>query len=99
VDLVPGTNQFQAVATDPSGLGVATTNFTVIYTPTDTTVVLPTETTSADPPTVTHATTTVAVNRPVTISSPLDGAVVATRHITMSGTAASGARVNAAGTL
>jgi hypothetical protein len=94
VDLVLGINHFQAVATDPSGLQVAT-NFTVIYTPPPTTAVLPTATTSAIPPTV----TTAAVNLPVTISSPLDGAVVTTKQITMSGTAAPGARVNAAGTL
>ncbi len=96
VELAPGVNHFQAVATDPSGLQVAT-NFTVVYTPSGNTGV-PTSTTSAAP-TVGNATTTVAVNVPVTISSPLDGAVVTTQQITMSGSAAPGARVNAAGTL
>jgi hypothetical protein len=96
VDLVPGVNHFQAVATEPSGLQVAT-NFTVVYTPSGSASV-PTSSTSAAP-NVSNATTTVAVNTPVAISSPLDGAVVTTAQITMSGTAAPGARVNAAGTL
>jgi hypothetical protein len=94
VDLVPGVNHFQAVATDPSGLQVAT-NFTVIYTPRAATTV----TTAAAPPSVGNATTTVAVNVSVTIKSPLDGAVVTKRQTTMSGTAAPGALVNAAGFL
>ncbi|MEP6659291.1 MAG: hypothetical protein ABJD24_05175 [Acidimicrobiales bacterium] len=119
VDLVPGINHFQAVATEPSGLQVAT-NFTVIYTPPATSAATSAATTSAAPPTISNATTpvvrpattatappaiitntttTVAVNVPVTISSPLDGAVVAAVQITVSGTAAPGARVNAAGTL
>ena len=90
VDLVPGINHFQAVSTDPSGVQVAT-NFTVIYTPPVTAG------TSAAPPTVADATPTVVVNIPVTISSPLDGAVVTTPNISMMGTAAPGARVNAGG--
>jgi hypothetical protein len=94
VDLVPGVNHFQAVATDPSGLQVAT-NFTVVYTPPSTAAV----TTSSAAPTVSNATTTFAVNVPVTISSPLDGAVFTKSQITMSGTAAPGALVNAAGSL
>lgn len=95
VDLVPGVNHFQAVATDPSGLQVAT-NFTVIYTPPTNSAV----TTSSTPPTVSNATTTtVAVNVLVTISSPLDGASFTKSQITMSGTAAPGALVNAGGSL
>ena len=93
VDLLPGTNHFQAVSTDPSGVQVAT-NFTVIYTPTDTAAVPPT----AVPPTAADATTTVAVNIRVRISSPVDGEVVTTHNISMLGTAAPGARVNAGGT-
>ena len=94
VDLVPGVNHFQAVATDPSGLQVAT-NFTVVYNAPATT----TTATSAAPSTVSNATTTIAVDVPVTISSPLDGAVFTKSQITMSGTAAPGALVNAAGFL
>jgi hypothetical protein len=107
VDLAPGINHFQAVSTDPSGVQVAT-NFTVLYTPpvavdvpstvVPATDVPPTARTSAAPPTVANATTTVAVNLPVTISSPLDGTVVTTPNISMLGTAAPGARVKAAGT-
>jgi len=100
VDLIPGTNRFQAIATDPSGVQV-TTNFTVIYTRPAATSLVPTATTDVAPPIVSNATTTVVarVDVRVTISSPLDGAEVTSRKITMSGTAAPGALVNAAGTI
>jgi hypothetical protein len=102
VDLVPGANHFQAVATELSGLSLAT-NFTVIYTPpaatASNTTAIATETSAGSPSTIAHSSTTVAVNVPVAILSPLDGAVVTTRRITVSGTATPGARVNTAGTV
>jgi glucodextranase-like protein len=98
VDLIPGRNRFQALATNPSGLQV-TTSFTVIYTRPVATTLVPTATTEAAPPPISSATTTVANDVPVTISSPLDGEVVTTHRITMSGTATPRALVNAGGTV
>ncbi|MEP6659290.1 MAG: hypothetical protein ABJD24_05170 [Acidimicrobiales bacterium] len=90
VELAPGINYFQAIATSPSGLQLVATVYTVTYTPLATTAAIPSETTAAVP---------VGGDVRVTILSPLDGAVVGTRRITMSGTATPGARVNAAGTV
>lgn len=88
VQLAPGINYFQAIAISPSGLQLEATVYTVTYTPLATTVAIPSETTAAAP---------VGLDTPVTISLPLDGAVLTTRRITTSGTAAPGAHVNAAG--